>query len=336
MSTSDDNNVVTVEAGARLHLGFIDPLGGSGRRYGSLGVAIRRPNCCLTVERTKHGLVVKGSSRQRVRDLVGIYRKHFRYTGGLRVTVNEAIPEHVGLGSGTQLALALGTALATLLEKEVNIQELARATGRGEVSGVGTATFERGGFVIDGGIPVPADDGAAEALEGYVPPLIFRHKVPEDWVFVVALPNLPRGFSGVTEEQAFSKMPPAQTEQSNEISRHILMQLLPALVEGDITRFGQALTTIQRLVGDCFATAQGGRFANPVIATCTTVMLEAGAFGAGQSSWGPACYGLSRGTASVKAIKQAVSRVLDATSGGTIIATRANNQGARITTPTDC
>ncbi len=331
MSTSD-NRAVTVEAGARLHLGFIDPLGGSGRRYGSLGVAIRRPVFSLTAERTKLGVSVKGLSSQRVRNLVRIFKKHFNYTGGLRATVHAEIPEHVGLGSGTQVSLALGTAFATLLEREVNIQELARATGRGEVSGVGTATFERGGFVIDGGIPVPTDNEDAEALEGYVPPLLFRHEVPEDWVFVVALPNLPRGFSGAAEEQAFSKIPLAQGEQSKEIGQIVLMQLLPALVEDDITRFGQSLTTIQRLVGDCFATAQGGRFANPVIATCITAMLEAGAFGAGQSSWGPACYGLSRGTTSIKAIKQAVSRVLDATSGGTIIATRGNNFGARVIT----
>ncbi|MFX1475325.1 MAG: beta-ribofuranosylaminobenzene 5'-phosphate synthase family protein [Promethearchaeota archaeon] len=333
MSTSEENNSVTVEASARLHLGFIDPLGGSGRRYGSLGVAIRRPIVSINVERIKRGIAVKGPSKQRVRDLVGIFKKHFRYSGGVRVTVREVIPEHIGLGSGTQLSLSIGAAIATLLEKEVNIQELARVAGRGEVSGIGTATFERGGFVIDGGIPVPTDDEAAALLEGYVPPLLFRYDVPEDWVFVVALPNLPRGFSGVAEEQAFSKMPPAQTEQSNEIGRYVLMQLLPALVEGDILRFGAALTTIQRLVGDCFATAQGGRFADPVIATCITAMLEAGAFGAGQSSWGPACYALARWTTGLKAIRQAVSRVLDATCGGTIIAARANNHGALIKGP---
>ncbi len=331
MSTSD-SRIVTVEAGARLHLGFIDPLGGSGRRYGSLGVAIRRPFFSLTAELRKRGVSVKGPSSQRIRNLVGIFKKHFRYTGGLSVAVHEEIPEHVGLGSGTQMSLALGTAFATLLEQEVHIQELARTSGRGEVSGIGTATFERGGFVVDGGIPIPADGEAVEVSEGYVPPLLFRHEVPEDWVFVVALPNLPRGFSGAAEEQAFSKVPPAQTEESNEIGRQVLMQLLPALIEDDIIRFGQALTTIQRLVGDCFATAQGGRFANPVIATCIRTMLEAGAFGAGQSSWGPACYGLSRGSTVVNAIKQAVSRVLDATSGGKIIVTRANNYGARVIT----
>ncbi len=329
---TSDNRTVTVEAGARLHLGFIDPLGGSGRRYGSLGVAIRRPFFSLTAERMKRGVSVKGPSGQRVRNLVRIYKRYFEYTGGLRVTVHEEIPEHIGLGSGTQMSLALGTAFATLLEQEVNIQELAKTTGRGEVSGVGTATFEKGGFVIDGGIPVPTEDKDAKVAEGYVPSLLFHHEVPKDWVFIVALPNIPRGFSGTAEEQAFSRMSPAQAEESNEIGRLVLMQLLPALVEDDIIGFGRALTTIQRLVGDCFAQAQGGRFANPVIATCITAMLEAGAYGAGQSSWGPACYGLSRGSTAVMAIKQAISRVLDATSGGTIITTQANNYGARVIT----
>ena len=329
MRTSD-NKAVTVEAGARLHLGFIDPLGGSGRRYGSLGVAIRRPFFSLTAELTKRGVTVKGSSRKRTRHLIGLFKKHLRYTGGLRVSVHNEIPEHVGLGSGTQISLALGTALATLLEREVDVQELARAAGRGAVSGIGTATFEKGGFVVDGGIPTIGIEDAEEEARSHVPPLLFRHSVPKDWVFVIALPNIPRGFSGAAEEQAFSKVPSDPTEEANEIGRLVLMQLLPALIEENIIHFGQALTTIQRLVGDCFAAAQGGRFANPVIATCITAMLEAGAFGAGQSSWGPACYGLSRGTTAVEAIKQAVSRVLDATSGGTIIVTRANNDGARV------
>jgi beta-RFAP synthase len=110
----------------------------------------------------------------------------------------------------------------------------------------------------------------------------------------------------------------------------VLMQLLPALVEDDVTRFGRALTEIQRLVGDAFAPAQGGRFATKVVSNCIDAMLEAGAYGAGQSSWGPACYGLTRESDGIAPLEKAVKRVLDATSGGVIFASPVSNRGATI------
>ena len=73
------------------------------------------------------------------------------------------------------------------------------------------------------------------------------------------------------------------------------MSLLPALKERDIKTFGGALTQIQNMVGDYFASAQGGRFSSSPSSECIEFMLKHGAFGAGQSSWGPTVYGLVEG-----------------------------------------
>jgi len=73
------------------------------------------------------------------------------------------------------------------------------------------------------------------------------------------------------------------------------MKMLPALVEDDIAHFGQALTQVQQLVGDGFAAVQGGQFANTLSGQIIEHMLEQGALGAGQSSWGPAVYALALG-----------------------------------------
>jgi beta-ribofuranosylaminobenzene 5'-phosphate synthase len=71
----------------------------------------------------------------------------------------------------------------------------------------------------------------------------------------------------------------------------VLTALLPALVEHDLAEFGAALSRIQRLVGDAFAPVQGGTF-HPQAAPLVDALLRLGAAGAGQSSWGPAVYGL--------------------------------------------
>ena len=73
------------------------------------------------------------------------------------------------------------------------------------------------------------------------------------------------------------------------------MALLPALVEADIESFGAALSEIQEMTGRWFASAQGGTFAPGAPATLVRRMAEWGARGVGQSSWGPAVYGIVDG-----------------------------------------
>ena len=57
------------------------------------------------------------------------------------IRVKQTIPDHVGLGSGTQLALAVATALKKIFNVKASTQELAIAMGRAQRTGVGTAIF---------------------------------------------------------------------------------------------------------------------------------------------------------------------------------------------------
>ena len=65
------------------------------------------------------------------------------------------------------------------------------------------------------------------------------------------------------------------------------MGVMPALVERDFAAFGAAVTAIQTLVGDHFAPAQGGVFTSKRVEALARRLVEAGAVGIGQSSWGP-------------------------------------------------
>jgi predicted sugar kinase len=73
------------------------------------------------------------------------------------------------------------------------------------------------------------------------------------------------------------------------------MALLPAVVEDDIESFGGTLTEIQEITGRWFAPVQGGTFAAGPTADLIARMRQWGAFGVGQSSWGPAVYGVVTG-----------------------------------------
>jgi beta-ribofuranosylaminobenzene 5'-phosphate synthase len=69
---------------------------------------------------------------------------------------------------------------------------------------------------------------------------------------------------------------------------------MPGLVERDIESFGRALTAIDRKTGAYFSDVQGGVYSHEATNETVAAMLREGAFGAGQSSWGPAVYGLVR------------------------------------------
>jgi beta-RFAP synthase len=321
---------VYVKAPARLHLGIIDLRGELGRLFGGLGVAINYPNVILQAEKSQ-SLSLKGEKSELLRPLVELFLEKYDAEPKVAINVKQTIPQHVGLGSGTQLALATAVALAKLFDIDGSVQELAATMGRGKVSGVGTAVFDKGGFVVEGGVKIRKNKSISS---NSFPPVIFQASFPDDWFFTVAIPKAKRGLSGEAEANAFNSLPPMSIEQAGRISHLILMSLLPALKEKDIKTFGGALTQIQNIVGDCFASAQGGRFSSSPSSECTRYMLKHGASGVGQSSWGPTVYGLVEGEKEAGKLSVEVQGFLQKSSGGQVFCTSANNRGAYIkTTP---
>jgi beta-ribofuranosylaminobenzene 5'-phosphate synthase len=327
--------MIEVKTHARLHLGLLDNNGAQGRLYGSIGLAVNEPQLVLTAE-SADKLVVEGLEQERATTYARRFINRHGLPAGAHIKIIQSIPPHVGLGSGTQLGLAVGTALARLADLQLSTSEIAVSVERGVHSGIGIATFTHGGFVLDGGhrvlaSPPDALNGNGRQVERTkAPPVLFKHPAPKDWFFVTAIPGRNQGFSGEKESNAFLQLPRAPASVVEKISWLLLMKMLPALVEEDIVAFGQALTSIQCMVGDCFASAQGGRFADPVCEKLVYFMLERGAAGAGQSSWGPTVYGLIRGGKQAQQLTREVQSLLASMQGGQVFCLRPHNRGARV------
>ena len=283
MSAADS---VFVEAGARLHFGVLDLRGGLGRRFGGLGAAIPSPSLLLETARTRDGVSAEGPDSGRAAEFARRFLAFHGLGGGARLVVHQRIPAHSGLGSGTQLGLSVARALAELYGLPAEPGDLARAVSRGQRSAIGTWTFALGGFIVEGGRR-PGKDGIA--------PLIGRFEVPAHWRCVVVVPPGNPGLSGEAESAAFERLPPPSEREVERVSHLVLMQLLPALVEGDLGSFGEALSAVQRITGAWFAPQQGGVFAPGEGEALIRQMAGWGAAGVGQSSWGPAVYGLVDG-----------------------------------------
>ena len=307
---------VRVEAPARLHMGMLDVAGDGGRRFGGLGVALSRPGAVVEAS-SSHDVTAEGPDAERALAVARRCRDELGLAGGARIRVLEAIPAHVGLGSGTKLALAVTAALAALAAQTPEPQALARAAGRGARSAVGLWTFVHGGLVVEGGVRPGVEQPA---------PLLARHAVPDEWRCVLAIPAAEPGLSGRAEEEAFRQLRPDPASAAL-IAQLVLTSLLPGLAERDLTEFGAALTRIQRLVGEAFASVQGGVF-HPRAGDLVDALLRLGAAGAGQSSWGPAVYGVVEGEEAGRELAGRMESEL--AGGGRVEVVRFENRGARV------
>ena len=280
---------VFVETAGRLHFGVLDLRGALGRRFGGIGAAAPAPTALVSVAPASE-LRADGQDAERALTSARRFLQHHGLTAGARVRVHRALPAHAGLGSGTQLALAVARVLAELYGLPTDVTELAAAVGRARRSAIGTWTFAGGGLVLEGG---------RRANDGGSAPLLARLPFPPSWRCVVAVPDAPPGVSGQAEEEAFAELPMPDADEVARVSHLVVMALLPALVEEDLPSFGAALSEIQRITGGWLAPAQGGTFAPGPGAALIERMATAGAYGVGQSPWGPAVYGIVDGEEAV-------------------------------------
>ena len=271
------HHIVRVEAPARLHLGFLDLHGGLGRRFGGLGVAINEIRTCLECERSV-GFDAEGPDSDRALKYARRLLNMVGHDGAVSVRVHEAIPRHAGLGSGTQMALAVGCAINDLFDLQLDLHQIAARLGRGSRSGIGIGAFVHGGFLVDGG------RGGGDSL----PPIVARHVFPEHWRIVLLLAQSGHeGLSGKAEREAFGDLPEFPGDEAAHLCRLTLMRILPALLESDLNDFARGIGELQSTIGDHFAPAQGGRFIHAGITALLKRAAQMGYDGVGQSSWGP-------------------------------------------------
>jgi beta-ribofuranosylaminobenzene 5'-phosphate synthase len=268
---------VTVTVPARLHLGFLDLNGGLGRRFGSIGLAINGLKTSITFNAASQPQVT-GPESERVRGYLQAMQRALDIENTCHVRIDEVVPAHAGLGSGTQIALAVAAGVRRFHGLPLDVRGDAIRLERGARSGVGIGLFDHGGLVVDGG------RGSLTTAA----PVVSRMPFPEQWRILVVLDPHRQGVHGPDEREVFSKLAPSSDGQAAHLCRLVLMKALPALAECDIAGFGSAIKEMQVLLGDYFAAIQGGsRFSSPDVAAALAALEDEGAYGIGQSSWGP-------------------------------------------------
>lgn len=315
---------ITVKTISRLHFGFLDLTGDLGRLYGSIGVALDNPRTVVTATKAER-LIIENGSEKKIISIVQKFSQHYKVQPTVRIQLVDSIPEHAGLGSGTQLALAVATALAKICGINAGVREIAALMGRGRRSGIGVAGFEAGGFIIDSARKNPGKD-----IVTTLPIVVFRHDFPADWCFVIVSPETEQGLFGRDEEEAMSCLNSSKGI-SEEICRLTQIKLLPSLIERDIEEFGEALTEIDLRTGRYFEKVQKGIYRGDIAKDLVESMLQWGAYGAGQSSWGPSIYGLVDERRAQIVANKMEDFLAEKNVRGKVFLSYPNNRGAEVT-----
>jgi beta-RFAP synthase len=328
--------MVRIETHSRLHFGLLslsphgtlwpDRAGVAAlpaRRFGGPGLMIERPGLRLFAE-----VAAEWSASGPLAERALAFARTFvdslpsqRAASSYRLVVEDAPPEHSGLGTGTQLGLAVASCLALIENLRMPLAELARRVGRGKRSALGVYGFEYGGFMVESGQARPGDLG----------PLVARVSFPTSWRVVLVRPMGQTGLHGADERLAMSQLS-MSPETTAVLCRLALLGMLPALLEEDIHAFGEALFDFNARAGEVFAPCQGGIYASAAIAETIRFIRARGVRGVGQSSWGPTVFAIVEHVeAAVELARALQSRLTPAVE---ILVTRAANQGACIDPPT--
>lgn len=275
---------VQVNCNSRLHMGFFDLNGNLGRKFGSIGLSLSEPGIKLSAVVASE-LAVTGATDLPATVIARAHTVAKQLMAALNlqsahIHITQCIPEHAGLGSGTQIALAVGVALSHLYNLQLTTHQIAMLTGRGKRSGIGIAAFEQGGLLIDGGRATNDDVHS-------VPPLLARYAFPEQWRILLIFDHSQPGVHGQQELQAFDALPAFSEDIADHLCRQVLMRAMPAILDKNLSAFGQAIQELQQQVGDYFAPAQGGCYASAVVGEVLDYLKQAGLACFGQSSWGP-------------------------------------------------
>jgi beta-RFAP synthase len=324
--------MISIRTPSRLHFGFFslpreEPATSSeeqsipARSFGGVGLMIEAPGLQLTTEAAS-SWSAEGPLAERA---LAFARQFAQSSPELalspqRIRIEQAAPEHLGLGTGTQLGLAVARALAISSRAEHLLPvDLATRVGRGIRSALGIHGFAQGGFLVEAG----------KRPGSGVSPLVARRPFPETWRVVLVLPPWGQGLHGTGEHDAFRRLRfQAQDGTTGTLCRLAVLGMLPSLVEHDWEGFGEALYEFNVGVGKLFAPVQGGIYADPRVAELVAWIRRQGVPGAGQSSWGPAIFAVLPDEQHAAFLAEEIRRAFSL-KPTEVLVTRASNAGAK-------
>ncbi|MFO8018116.1 MAG: beta-ribofuranosylaminobenzene 5'-phosphate synthase [Promethearchaeia archaeon] len=328
---------IRITTPCRIHLSLIDENGYTGRVDGGIGLMLDKPNVVFEASNSakefkieahryyRESIDVINRKASKVFKTYNINNKNFHFN------LKRYYPSHVGLGSKTQLSLAIATAIMKLKKLDIPTRELTDIVERGGTSGIGWRGFDSGGFILDGG----HDFGKGKEKESFLPSsaagsanpalTILTYPIPRNWRFLLVIPNVEKGAYGDEEVSIFQKHAPIPRTEVNEVSHQIIMKVIPGLLKNDLKCFGEGLKRIQSIGFKKIEISLQHEIVKKLLKFFDDYGLKA----FGMSSFGPSVLGITESAEEAIKLRKDVEALLEGI-GGHVYISKPNNTGARV------
>ncbi len=365
-----------VWAPSRLHFGLIELCLGQPHRFGGLGVMVDSlPTIIefelLNLDASSNWFQWSESCLEHASKIEEVHDAMLQFLGTQlhlpRCQIIQSPPPHTGLGSGTQFAASLATALVASqildaagdnsdspnslsLSSDVKVRSstalqfwqsaascspcdaLQRCTRRGKRSFIGLTGFLHGGFIFDRGWEA-GTNCSADGSHALNQPRTETFSPPCDWKLVLIHPDPASSTIRVAGElerdwiRMCSNKPNPNRDRMVEL---VKSWIIPSLAKQDFDVFCQSIEEYGRLAGRLFEPIQGGPFRDAEVAQMIDCVVALGGRGTGQSSWGPTIVSWFEGEDQADEFIRR-SNSSDACRAAKLVKAQVCNQGAQLT-----
>ncbi|MFK8112704.1 MAG: beta-ribofuranosylaminobenzene 5'-phosphate synthase [Rubripirellula sp.] len=280
-SAASDPKMVRVRTGSRLHFGLLDVAA----PFGGIGVMVDEPSTEVAIRFSdKFSCDPDFADRiepigRRIADFAGLVT-----LPSCRVEVNRNAFAHLGLGSGTQMAMAIAEGICQSLDLQVTKQQLVGFAQRGKRSAVGVHGYFAGGLIFESGNDGEPSGNELNTIQSQV-------VLPAEWCVCVFRPaaESPQ-VSGDLEQQQFAELSSVDSVTMKRLTDLIRDGILPAAEAGEFRTFATSVQAYNHASGLLFESVQGGPYNGAAVAELVQTLERHGAQGIGQSSWGPGVF----------------------------------------------
>jgi len=237
------NDIVTVNAPARIHLTVLDMNRFSPARPGGGGIGFAiQVYCSVSVECIAEGLEIDYSRASLVKHFAGIFKKTVNYKGGFRIRARDHEHKHVGLGSTSTVMIALAKALNVATGSPLTDDQLRKLVGYNYVEETSDGRiapgFETGvgpAVSIHGGLAVTGDELA----------LVYHHTFARDCNVFIVIPPTEISSAGDKEFDLLMNKARMLDYRDRELKSYlVLMDMIPAIENDDLRRVGDIIWEI--------------------------------------------------------------------------------------------
>ena len=267
-------NIIQIISPARLHFGFLEINSNQGDNLlGGIGLSIDKFHTKISMKRNVK-IKVKGKSLNKASLFLNTFCRKIKLKPNFFLNIEKMSPQHIGLGSGTQLALSIGKAISDLNNLNLKIEKIGKILNRNYRSNVGLINFKYGGFLID------------LKIKNKFFTNIDKVFFPEDWK-IILIKDSKQGLHGKNEIDAFKKTKKFPKINNVRLTDLVLLKIYPSLIENNFNEFSKAITKLQNIMGNYFNVLQGGVFSSQAVSGVLSFLEKENIIGYGQTSWGP-------------------------------------------------